>query len=208
MIKIGLTGNRYSGKDTVGRLFEQISIPVFNADVILKFILNHNFEVLYNIKKHIGTGIFKNDDQYDINTIKLMGGFGKILDEAEFELLKAYEKFRLKNNQSIYTIFQSSIIFESTLNKNMDYIITVFSPEKERIDRCKYSPDTTGLQFNGDIMEIHNLISTEMPDLEKNRMSDYVIHNYDGILPDLSTQVQKIDQKIIDKYLTADHRNY
>ena len=45
MIKIGLTGNRYSGKDRVCKIFEQISIPVFQADVVLKFIINHNFEI-------------------------------------------------------------------------------------------------------------------------------------------------------------------
>jgi len=50
MVKIGLTGNRYSGKDRTARLFEQITIPVFHADIILKFILNHNFEMQHKLK--------------------------------------------------------------------------------------------------------------------------------------------------------------
>ena len=40
MIKVGLSGNRYAGKDAVSRLFEQIRVPVFDADIVLKFILN------------------------------------------------------------------------------------------------------------------------------------------------------------------------
>ena len=44
MIKVGLSGNRYAGKDAVSRLFEQIRVPVFDADIVLKFILNYNFE--------------------------------------------------------------------------------------------------------------------------------------------------------------------
>ena len=40
MLEIGLTGTRYSGKSTVGKVFNQIHIPVFDADTVLKFILN------------------------------------------------------------------------------------------------------------------------------------------------------------------------
>ena len=32
MIKVGLSGNRYAGKDAVSKLFEQIRVPVFDAD--------------------------------------------------------------------------------------------------------------------------------------------------------------------------------
>ena len=202
MIKIGLTGNRYSGKDRVAKLFNQISIPVFEADIILKFILNHNFEVLFNIKKHIGTGLFKkdkksafSDDVYDIDVVKFVGGFNKLLDETERELLKAYEKFNLKHKESIYTIFHSSILYEGSWNKNMDYIISVFAPETERIDRCIRKDNT-------DIMKIYEFLSSEMSDLEKNSMSDFVIHNYkNNEMSDITTQVNKIDQKIIDKFV-------
>jgi dephospho-CoA kinase len=54
MIKVGLTGNRFSGKDTVCKLFEQIGVPVFNADVVLKFILNYNYEINYKIRNIFG----------------------------------------------------------------------------------------------------------------------------------------------------------
>ena len=40
MIEIGLTGCRYSGKTSVSKMFKQIGVPVFDADTILKFILN------------------------------------------------------------------------------------------------------------------------------------------------------------------------
>ena len=172
---------------------------LFRSDIILKFVLNHNFEILYNIKKHIGEGVFGEGDQYDINTIKSFGGFGKLVDEAELEVLKAYEKFRLKNKQSIYTIFHSSILFESGWNKNMDYTITVFAPERERIDRCRQECDT-------DLIDIHTLMNAEMSDLEKNGLADFVVHNYDD--HDVLKQVNRIDQRIIDKYLSSEHTAY
>ncbi len=201
MIKIGLTGNRYSGKDRVARLFQQISIPVFQADIVLKFILNHNFEIQHNLKKNIGNGIFKSETEFDTQVIKLMtNGFDRVFDEAEFELLKAYEKFRLKNRQSIYTVFHSSILFERELDKNMDYTISVFSPITERIERCQYLDPSKSLSG------IHDLMGGEMKDLDKNKKSTYIIHNYsDHILGGMGDQVTKIDQKIIDKYLQNEH---
>lgn len=199
MLKIGLTGNRYSGKDITARLFEQINIPVFHADIILKFILNYNSEIQHKIRTKVGTGIFKNDGILDEKMIILSGAFDKILDQAEFELFKAYEKFRLKNKQSIYSIFHSSILFERGWNEKMDFNINVFSPTTERIERFKYlNPDKL-------ISDIYHNISTEMGDLDKNQKADYIIHNYEDVdrkvFGDLLTQVNKIDQRIIDKYL-------
>ena len=113
MIKIGLTGNRYSGKDTISNLFKKISIPVFDADVILKFLINHNFE-LHKISRRIDKSFFlKNGQDLDITKMN-----GPILDEiinvVEPELIKAYDNYRLKNINSIYSIFHSSILFENS----------------------------------------------------------------------------------------------
>ncbi len=203
MIKVGLTGNRYSGKDRTAKMFERISIPVFHADIVLKFLLNHNFEIQHNLKTNIGSGIFTNDGCIDTPIIRCMGGFDRLVNEAEFELLKAYEKFRLKHKQSIYCIFHSSILFERGWDKNMDYNISVFSPRNDRIERCAYITGDT-------IMDISKNIITEMDDIEKNSMSDYIIHNYvddeQRIFGSLETQVNKIDQKIIDKYLQNEHK--
>jgi dephospho-CoA kinase len=36
MIKVGLSGNRYSGKNEVCNIFRKLTIPVFEADTVLK----------------------------------------------------------------------------------------------------------------------------------------------------------------------------
>ena len=40
MLEIALTGCRYSGKTTIANKFKKIGVPVFDADTVLKFILN------------------------------------------------------------------------------------------------------------------------------------------------------------------------
>lgn len=206
MIKLGLTGNRYSGKDKVSKVFEQIGIPVFHADVILKFLLNHNFEISHRLRSKIGDGIFNNDGSIESDIIKCMNGFDRLLDEAEFELFKAYEKFRLKNKQSIYCIFHSSILFERGWDRNMDYITSVYSQEDDRIARCNYLTQDS-------FSNICDNISSEIKDIDKNTKSNYIVYNYsndDSTRPafrgSLLTQVSKIDQNIINKFIQNEHK--
>jgi dephospho-CoA kinase len=198
MIKIGLTGNRYSGKDTVANLFEQIGIPVFNADVILKFILNFDINVNKDILDNYGEYIFTGaDSMIDPKKIRSKKDFDKLVNFAEFELKRAYEKFILENRQSLYTIFHSSIIFERGWQKDMDYTINVFAPKGVRSFRCERI--TKQSTYN-----ISELIKGEMEDLIKNKLATYTVHNYDGAtlsFGDVCDQVNRIDRKIIDKYL-------
>ena len=198
MIKIGLTGNRYSGKDTVSRLFEQIKVPVFNADVILKFILNFDINVNKDILDNYGEYIFTGpESMIDPKKIRSKKDFDKLVNFAEFELKRAYERFRLEHKQSVYTIFHSSILFERGWDKDMDYTINVFAPKDVRSLRCEKV--TKQSAYN-----ISELMKGEMDDLFKNKLADYTIHNYASCaiaFGDTCDQVNRIDQKIIDKYL-------
>ena len=200
MIKIGLTGNRYSGKDITASLFKGISIPVFNADVILKFLINHNFDMSYKIKRKIDKSFFINDE---LDLTKLTGPvLDEVIDIVEYELFDSFKKYQLRNANSIYTIFHSSILFERDWNKKMDYTISVFSPISDRVNRC--------LETNNiGILDAYSLSQREMKDLSKNSISDFIIHNYnDDINPfgSLLTQVNDIDKKIIDKYLSSERK--
>lgn len=190
MIKVGLSGNRFSGKTTIAKLFKQISIPVFHADVVLKFIISHDLNTISEIKSRVGGHIFYSGQ---INPKKVTDSeFEVILQCAKFNLLKAYDVFNNKNSHSIYSIFNSSFLFETDFADEMDYNITVFCPKTQRMERCK---EVTGMK----VSDIAYMLRGEMDDLDKNKMSTYVVHNYENMDP--LVQVNKIDQNIIDNYL-------
>ena len=195
MIKVGLSGNRYSGKSRVANLFKQIGIPVFDADTVLRFILNYNWELLAEIKHELGSEIFQGD-YLNFREIKNPEVFNNVLKLVEPDILRAYDRFNKKQN-SIYTIFHSSILFERGWDKKMDRSISIFASHTDRISRCKQLTKMGLLQIN-------DLSKTEMDQLEKNRLSDYTIHNYNdetSAFGDTFNQVCKVDQKIIDTYL-------
>lgn len=197
MIRLGLSGNRYSGKNKVAAEFERIGVPVFDADVVLKFALKYNYDAIANVRKYIGNDVFLGDY---INLRKMnKETFDKVLDIFEDDLFEAYSKFEKKYSTSIYTIFKSGILFEREWNKKLDLSISVFSPQTDRIKRCKRRT-AQGLLI------INELAKSEMCAYDKNSEADYVIHNYDdenpkGVTGDLLKQVSDIDQKIIDEYL-------
>jgi dephospho-CoA kinase len=196
MLKVGLSGSRYSGKNRTIKVFKQIGVPVFEVDVILKFILNYNEELIDLIKVKIG-GQYFTKDELDFKKIKNKDVFDKVLKVVEYDLFKAYNKFIEKNDKAIYTIFHSSILFESNWYKKMDLNITVFSPKTDRIKRCKY-------KTNNGLMLINDLAKTEMDSLDKNVLADYTIHNYNDVsisFGDILKQVDTIDMKIVDQYL-------
>ena len=194
MVKIGLTGNRYSGKDRIARLFKQIHIPIFDADTVLKFAINYNIELLQKLKPVIGEYYFEHGN---LNMVRVRSDnqFGTVLDFFKEDIFKAYERFNKKNSNSVYTIFHSSILFESGWDKEMDQTISVFSPKNSRIERCQFLTDYK-------LSEIHNLVKTEIDELDKNKLSTYVIHNYELIGGrDTLDNVCDTDQKIINFYL-------
>jgi dephospho-CoA kinase len=200
MIKVGLSGNRYSGKDRVSTLFEQISIPVFQADIVAKFILMYNYELQNDIMNKVGYEYFNQDGLLDYNKVKSSGNFDKIIDIIEPDLFNSYKRFNERNKESIYSIFHSSILFERGWNKKMHYNINIFSSTNDRLERCKYLTKKT-------VSSIYNLAQGEMKDIDKSKHSDFVVHNYNDVnltIGDCLTQVNKIDQQIIDEYLKSE----
>jgi dephospho-CoA kinase len=195
MIKVGLSGNRYSGKDRVCSLFNQIGVPIFNADVILKFILSCNYEVLGEIKEKFGESVFKNGS-LSLKEISNQKIFKDILDIVEPHLMVAYDRFINKNKKSLYTIFHSSILFERGWNAKMDKNISVFSPLHDRVQRCRAITQRK-------VSTIHDLAKSEIKDLDKNNKSDFVVHNYEAGLDPLDT-VNDIDKAILNEIIERD----
>lgn len=206
MFHIGLSGNRYSGKDTISKLFSQISVPVFNADVVLRFILSYNYELQNDIVQSIGYQHFNSSGKLSPLSIKDEKTFNRVIDLVEKDLFDHYYKFSEKRG-SVYTIFHSSILFERGWEKKFDYNINVFAPLKDRLERCKRS---TGITPSN----IHKLSASEMKDLDKNSLADWIIHNYGSVSIVMGSpvdQVSQIDQQIIDQYLklekSSTHKN-
>lgn len=198
LLNIGLTGSRYSGKSSVAKLFIQLGVPVFDADAIMKYILNYRKSMPESVRRAFGRE-YAFDEYINPFAFDTDEKFENLIDLIEFELFEAYDRFRKKHTDSQYTIFHSSIIFEKNWNKKFDRVITVYTPKNERIDRYR--------NITGDKLEvIHSLFSKEINEIHKNQSSDHIIHNYLNA-PDILKQIESIDSKIVDFYLSVNKKN-
>lgn len=189
MLKVGLTGNIGSGFIQVADIFKVFGVPVFDADIATKFVINYREDIIRNIKIQFGSDIYNKGliDEKKFNTTEK---FDRLLDIVEPHVLKLYDSWRLSNKDATYTIFKSSILFERKLEKNFSYIITTFKPRDERAgDLVKNS--------NISLINSYSIIESEMDELIKNQSSNWIIHNYDRL--SLLTQSKEIHDSLESK---------
>lgn len=191
MIKIGLTGNFHSGYDEVAEIFEKMNVPVFDADLVLKYLINFSNKHIKKIKSKLG------DDVYSIGLLDVRkfnnnDDFDKLLDIVELDIIKSYEKWRINNYNSFYTIFKSSILFERKMDKSMNFNISVYKPKNIRKDEIYTKTDMPFTVIDG-------ILSNEMNEISKNEKADYIVHNYKSWNQSLQKQIEHINKSLMNK---------
>jgi dephospho-CoA kinase len=199
MIKVGLTGNLFSGQDQVGKIFKYLNVKVFDADLMLRYFINFSPEHIKKIKANFG------DNSYSLGTlnIDLFRGFNELeslLDIIEFDILIAYAKFRLEHKDETYTIFKYSYLFERELETDFDYCINVTRPKYLRDRDLKRLTRIPTISIN-------NILNGEMTEKKKNNIANFVITNNDetdvtkSVLTSsqVYNQVKKLDNTITRK---------
>ncbi len=176
MKKIGLTGNIGSGKTTVRKIFEILGVPVYDSDEKAKFLINNNKNLILKIKKEFGENIYSENGKIDKKRLAEIifndkNKLEKINSLVHPFVKEDFNKQAGKQNFP-YIIKESAILFETGLYKELDINITVYAPEKIRIKRVA-ERDNTGEE------QIKSRIKNQFSDEKKNKLADYIIHNYD-----------------------------
>lgn len=197
MIKLGLTGARFVGKDKVARHFSKIGVPVFNADIILKYLINYKLSIEDQLRTVFGEEKYKElrNGSVFIEPDKVSDDdFKKIFDICDFEIWKAYERYNEKHSKHVYTVFHSSYIFDMNIQNRLDKIVNVYTTNTERAWRGTACMDIS-------LQKSNQLIESEQDQFIINSKCDFTIQN--GDYDDENTildRVNKIDQKILDQH--------
>ena len=190
MLKIGVTGGIGSGKTIVCKVFEQLGIPVFNADINAEQIINQDIGIREKFLKHFGNQIYEGD----IINKKILASiiFSNIearlkVNSIVHPVLKEYfeewlEQYRAKK----YVIKEAALLFEAGTYQDLDEIITVFAPEELRISRVIQRDNTT-------IEETKTRINSQLDENIKLNKADYIIYNDEDQL--IIPQILKLHNK-------------
>jgi len=191
MIKVGITGGIGSGKSTVCKVFRILGVPVFEADIVAKQLMNNDPALRKQLIHLFGSSVYQPDQTIDR---KYLAGIvfsnpsllSKLNEVVHPVVRKSFDEWCL-NQHSVYVLHEAAILFESGFYKMMDKTITVATDETERIDRVVKRDHIT-------VEMVRQRIKNQWNDEQRIKLADFVIGNNDNEL--IIPQIIEIDKKI------------
>lgn len=194
IIVLGLTGSLAMGKSTVAGMFENMGVPVHDSDKVVHDLLQSDKHVKAAIQKEFPDCISKSGaiDRQALGKIVFHHPENKNKLEAILHPLVHVEQdkfFQVHKDKGTKTImFDIPLLFETGRGNDFDYVVTVSCPKFIQRRRALKRPNMTPQKFEA-------ILSAQMPDKEKRKKSDFIVHTGWG-RPFAKWQVASILKKI------------
>ena len=191
MLSVGLTGGIGSGKTIVATIFKVLGIPVYNADLAARRLMQQDPVLRQQIINAFGPESYLQNglNRPFISAIVFS-------NKAKLDLLNSIvHPHTIKDSQtwfnaqkSPYAIKEAALIFESAAWKKLDKIIGVYAPAELRIKRVV---ERDGISRQQVVQRMNQQMSEE----EKMNRCDFIIYNNESAL--VLPQVLKIHQQLL-----------
>lgn len=188
---IGLTGSIASGKSTVVKMIESYGLPIVDADVVARQVVEPGTTTLKKIAEAFGPEIIAHDGSMDrakvgsiiFHNEEMRKTLNSIIHPAiREEMLRQRDEFISFGEKNI--IMDIPLLFESKLEHFVEKIIVVSVNKEVQLKRLMERNSFTEEEANA-------RIATQIPVIEKEQLADAVIHN-NGSLEDTAIQLQNI----------------
>jgi len=182
MLLIGITGGIACGKTEVCKVFQKKGAIILSGDEIGKEVVEKNKKVLKELVTTFGKEILNKNQS--LNRRKL-GEFAFASKESKEklnriihpyllrELGKRINSLRRKRDKDVVVI-DAALIVEWGLQKELDYLIFVESKREDKIRRLQN-------QKGYSRKEAIDRIKSQLPEMTKKRLADFVIKNDKGL---------------------------
>ncbi|MFM9057188.1 MAG: dephospho-CoA kinase [Bacteroidota bacterium] len=140
MLKIGLTGGIGTGKSVVARLFNLLGVPVYNADLRARWLMENNLDLKKSIRGLLGSEVFNENNNPDRKKIaelvfsnpELLSRLNALIHPA---VANDFTSWCEQHKSEPYILKEAAILFESGADAGLDSVILVEAPEDIRIKR-------------------------------------------------------------------------
>ena len=171
---VGITGGIGSGKTFVCNRLAKKGFKVFYADSIAKNLYSKNKTLLQSLVKEFGKEILNYQGKINLSKFrevifankKNYGKINKIVHPLVIDYILKESK------KSIYDIIlvESALVFESGLDKDLDYVIMIYANKKTRVERIM-------MRDGAKKSEVESIMKYQIDDKKKLELSDFVLVN-------------------------------
>ncbi|MDX1512735.1 MAG: dephospho-CoA kinase [Gammaproteobacteria bacterium] len=187
---IGLTGGIASGKTVVSRYFEQLGVPVIDADLIAREFVEPGEPGLDLVVEQFGTGVLDEEGNLDRRRLRSLvfkdEDDRRRLESILHPLIREWMQDRLSGLDSDYAILVIPLLFEAKQTDMVDRVLVVDAPESEQVERA-------GKRDGVSKEDVRQIISTQASRATRLAQATDVIDN-SGTIEDLREKVRRMDE--------------
>ncbi|MEI3596986.1 MULTISPECIES: dephospho-CoA kinase [unclassified Oceanobacillus] len=174
---IGLTGSIATGKSTVAKMFRQLGIPVIDADILAREVVEPGEDAYKEVIETFGEDILLEDKTLNRKQLgeivftdetkrKQLNGI--VHPAIRKKMLEKRDHFIREGNQCV--VLDIPLLFESKLQEFVDKVLVVYADQEIQLQRLMARNEFTE-------EEAMQRIQSQMPVKEKASLADAVINN-------------------------------
>lgn len=191
MMIIGLTGSIASGKSTVANMLKEYGLPIVDADLVARLVVEPGMPTLNDIVEVFGEEMLT--DNGEMNRKKLGSIIFHDREKRQMlnniihpairqEMLRQRDEYIASGEKTV--VMDIPLLFESKLQHFVERILVVSVTEEIQLKRLMERNELTE-------EEARARISSQLPLLEKEKEADAVIYN-SGSIKETKMQLEKI----------------
>ncbi len=192
-IRIGLTGGIGSGKSAAADIFAELGVPVVDADLVAREVVEPGEPALQRIAEHFGADVIQSDGYLDRRQLRELifadAAERKWLEQLLHPLINERIQYRLDSFDHPYVILVSPLLIESGQSRLVDYLIVVDVDEETQIQRTAARDKVAAEQ-------VKSILASQCSRADRVQKADYLIDN-SGELGALKVQVEALHMKLI-----------
>jgi dephospho-CoA kinase len=193
-LRIGLTGGIASGKSTVTQRFAELGVPVIDADVASRIVVEPGTAGLAQVVARFGAGVLQADGQLDRRALRNLifkdASLRQALDAILHPLIRADMEREAAEVQAPYVIMAIPLLVEGRSSaKRVDRVLVVDADETLQMQRLQ-ARDGSSLE------QARAILSSQASRAARLGQADDVLLN-SGTVAELRQAVDRLHEKYL-----------
>ena len=190
---VALSGGIASGKSTIANLFAQLGVPIIDADVIARQVVQIGTEAYKLIVKHFSQEILLSNNELDrsqLREIIFNNDHERLwLNNLLHPIIQEQTQIQIAQQTAAYVIWVVPLLVENNLHNFADRVLMVDTPEQLQLERLIQ-------RDNIDKSLAQKMISSQISSKKRLAYADDIIVN-NGDLTSLTAQVNKLHHQYL-----------